>query len=76
MVDLRLARMRLSWTMSSTCCGSVGENVLDLVVAEQDLVDRLSAVLEGNVVAVHVGWQEDLGVPHESLAGREVRDLL
>ena len=37
---------------------------------------RFSAVLEGNVVAVHVGRQEDLGVPHEPLAGGEVGDLI
>lgn len=54
---------------------SFREDVVNLLVAEDDLVDRLSAVLEGNVVAVHVGWKEDLGIPHEALARREIRNL-
>lgn len=51
-----------------------GQHLLDLLIAEQDLMHRLSAVLEGDIVAVHVRWQKYLGVPYESLARGEVGD--
>lgn len=44
------------------------KHIVDLFVAEDDLVYRLPAVLEGDVVAVHIGWQEDLWVPRKALA--------
>ena len=53
-----------------------GQHLLDLLIAEQDLMHRLSAVLEGDIVAVHVRWQKYLGVPYESLARGEVGDLV
>ena len=38
----------------------MGEHLLQLFVGEQDVVDGFSAVLEGLVVTVDVGRQEDL----------------
>jgi len=52
--------------------GILRHHLLDVLIAEHNFVDRVSAVLEGNVVVVHVGRQEDLGVPGEALAGRKV----
>lgn len=37
----------------------LGQHVLGLLVAECDFVDGVSAVLQGNVVAVDVRRQED-----------------
>ena len=46
------------------------QHVLGLLVGEEDLVDGVSAVLEGNVVAVDVGREEDLcGVVSSCLSG-------
>jgi hypothetical protein len=53
----------------------LGKHVLDLLLAEGDVVDRLSSRLQGDIVAVEVGRQKDFGVPDKALAGREVRDL-
>jgi hypothetical protein len=52
----------------------LGKHVLDLLLAEGDVVDRLSSRLQGDIVAVEVGRQKDFGVPDKALAGREVRD--
>jgi hypothetical protein len=67
------------------------KHVLGLVVAQNDLVHGIAAVLERNIVAVNVRWKEDFyrmlvanrsmtwlqhtGVPGETLTRREVRDL-
>jgi hypothetical protein len=48
------------------------EHLLDFFVAEVNLDDRVAAVLERDVVVVNIGWEEDLRVPCESLARREV----
>jgi hypothetical protein len=50
------------------------EHVLDLLLAEEDVMYRVSAELEGDVFAVEVGWEEDFGVPDETLTGGCVRD--
>jgi hypothetical protein len=55
---------------------SLREHLLDLLVAQVDLVHRVAALLKWHVFVVAEGWDEDLGVPDESLAGGEVRDLL
>lgn len=47
---------------------------LDILVAEEDLDNRLAAVLDRSVVVVDVRRHKDLGVPDEALAGREVGD--
>lgn len=52
----------------------LGEHVVDLFVAQNNLVYRLPSVFEGDVVAVDVGRQEDFRVPCEALAGGEVGD--
>ncbi len=54
----------------------IKNELLDLFVAQHDLDYRLALVLEGSVLVVHVGRDEDLGVPKETLARREVGDLL
>lgn len=50
------------------------KHVLGLVVAQNDLVHGIAAVLERNIVAVNVRRKEDFGVPGETLTRREVRD--
>ena len=35
---------------------SLREHLLKFIVTEQDVVHRVSAVLEGNVIAVNIGW--------------------
>lgn len=52
----------------------LGEHGLGLLVGEEDLVDGVAAVLEGLVVVVDVRGDEDLWVPSEALARRQVRD--
>ena len=42
------------------------EQIPGLFVAEEDCVNRVSAVLERNVVAVDVGGKEDLCGRHKS----------
>lgn len=39
--------------------GLLGEHLLELLVREQDVVHGVSSVLEGGVVTVDVGWEED-----------------
>ena len=51
------------------------QHLLDLFVAQHDLDYGLALVLEGCVLVVHVGRDEDLGVPEETLARGEVGDL-
>jgi hypothetical protein len=48
------------------------KHVLGLVVAQNDLVHGIAAVLERNIVAVNVRRKEDFGVPGETLTRREV----
>lgn len=55
------------------CC-LLRQNVPDLLIAEDDVVNGFSSVLEGCVVVVDVRGQEDLGVPSKALAGGKVRD--
>lgn len=50
------------------------QHVLGLLIGEEDLVNGVSAVLEGNVVAVNVRREEDLGIPGKALAGGKVGD--
>lgn len=40
--------------------GSLREHILDLLVAQPYLVDRLSALLQRDVIAIDVGRQKDL----------------
>ena len=50
------------------------QHVLGLLVGEEDLVNGVSAVLEGNVVAVDVRREEDLcGVVSSCLSGPHSR---
>lgn len=62
----------VSWrrveTASGKLAGLLRQHVLDLLFAQQNVVDRLSSVLEGSVITVEVGRQEDLGIPHKALA--------
>lgn len=60
--------------MSGKTNSLLGKHVLDLLVAQQDVVDWVLALVDGDVFAVEVGWEEDFGVPDEALAGRGVRD--
>lgn len=53
-----------------------GEHVLDLLVRQGDLLDGLALVLQGRVVVIDVGGQEELWIPLEALARGEIRDLL
>jgi hypothetical protein len=48
------------------------QHVLDFFVADEDLVDGVSSVLQGNVIAIDVGRKEDFWVPSEALAGGKV----
>jgi hypothetical protein len=52
----------------------LGEHSSGLLVGKVDLVDGVTAVLERHVVVVDVGWDEDLWVPGEALAIRQVGD--
>lgn len=51
---------------------SLRQHVLELLIAERDFVDGIAAVLERDVIAVDVGWEEDLWIPGEALARGEV----
>jgi hypothetical protein len=50
------------------------EHVQQFLVAEEDFVNGVSAVLERDVVAIDVRGKKDLWVPGEPLARREIRD--
>jgi hypothetical protein len=50
------------------------EHVQQFLVAEEDLVNGVSAVLERDVVTIDVRGEKDLWVPGKPLAGREIRD--
>jgi hypothetical protein len=50
------------------------EHVQRLLVAEEDLVNGVSAVLERDVVTIHVRRKKDLWVPGKPLARREIGD--
>ena len=52
------------------------QHLLDLLVAQVDLVHRVAALLEWHVVVVAERWHEDLRVPDKALTGSEVGDLV
>ena len=56
--------------------GLLRKHLLDLFVAEVDLVHMVPAQLERHVFVVAVRRDEDLGVPDKALRGSEVRDLV
>ena len=56
--------------------GLLRKHLLDLLVADVDLVHQIPAQLERHVVVVAVRRDEDLGVPDKALPGREVGDLV
>lgn len=50
------------------------ENGIDLLVGYGDLVDRLAALVQRNVVVVDIRWEENFWVPYVALAGDSVGD--
>ena len=63
----------------SFACPFVGllrKHLLDLFVAEVDLVHLVPAQLERHIFVVAVRRDEDLGVPDKALRGSEVGDLV
>ena len=56
--------------------GLLRKHLLDLFVAEVDLVHMVPAQLERHVFVVAVRRDEDLGVPDKALRGSEVCDLV
>lgn len=61
--------------VSHRCSHLLWENLLDVLVAEEDLDDLFPAVLERGVFDVDIGRQEELGVPGKALARGQVRNL-
>jgi hypothetical protein len=61
-------------TRPQSLAASLRQEALGLLIAEQDLVDGVSSVLERDVLAVDVGREKDFWVPSKALAGGEVGD--
>lgn len=78
-IHLRVSSFHIvSFRCSSGVVGGrlLRQHLLDLLVAEVDLVHGVSALLEWHVVVVAERGDKDLGVPDEALPGREIRDLV
>lgn len=52
------------------------QHLLDLLIAQVNLVDGIAALLEWHIVVVAVRGDEDLGVPDEALRRGEIGDLV
>ncbi len=46
----------------------LGKHLLDLLIAQENLMDRLVTIFQRDVVVVERGRQKDLGIPGKALA--------
>lgn len=73
--DAHPCRLAPSRTVRARHAQLLREHLLDLFVAQVDLVHRVAALLEWHILVVTERRHEDLGIPDKALAGSEVGDL-